>query len=94
VVGVSPIVGGRVVRGMADRLMPALGAEVSAPGVASLYADFLDGFVIDHADAALADAIEATGVAVEVTQAMMRAPEDAALLAKAALGLADRVRRA
>ena len=88
VVGVSPIVGGRVVRGMADRLLPAIGAEVSAPGVAALYADFLDGWVIDEADAAHADAIARTGVAVRVTDTIMRTPEVSAALARTALDLA------
>ena len=88
VVGVSPIVGGRVVRGMADRLLPAIGAEVSAAGVAALYADFLDGWVIDEADAAHADAIARTGVAVRVTDTIMRTPEVSAALARTALDLA------
>jgi LPPG:FO 2-phospho-L-lactate transferase len=62
VVGVSPIIGGAPVRGMADKLMPAVGAEVSAMGVARLYADFLDGFVIDAADAAAARLRRATSM--------------------------------
>jgi len=90
VVGISPIVGGAPVRGMADKLMPAVGAEVSALGVARLYQDFLDGFVIDLADASLAPQIEALGIAVEVTQTLMREPLDAASLAKSALALAER----
>lgn len=92
VVGVSPIVGGAVVRGMADKLLPSVGVEVSAAGVASLYEDVLDGWVIDGADAALEPAIAARGIAVEVTQTMMRTPEDAAGLAKATLALAERAR--
>jgi LPPG:FO 2-phospho-L-lactate transferase len=91
VAGVSPIVGGKVVRGMADRLLPIEGAEVSAAGVASLYADFLDGFVIDQVDEDSAKAIEGLGVGVEVTQTMMHTPEDAAALAKATLALAERL---
>jgi LPPG:FO 2-phospho-L-lactate transferase len=93
VVGVSPIVGGRVVRGMADRLLPAIGAEVSARGVAALYADFLDGWVIDHADAAHADGIAGTGVAVRVTDTIMRTPKVSAALARTALDLAAAVGR-
>lgn len=88
VVGVSPIVGGAVVRGMADRLLPAVGAEVSAAGVAALYRDFLDGWVIDLVDAALEPDVRALGVDVAVTNTMMREAEDAAALAKAALALA------
>lgn len=88
VAGISPIVGGAPVRGMADRLMPAIAAEVSAAGVASLYKDFLDGFVIDLVDRALAGAIEALGARVAVAQTLMGTVEDASALAKAALDLA------
>ena len=87
VVGVSPIVGGRVVRGMADKLLPAVGAEVSAAGVAGLYADFLDGWVIDTADAASADAIRATGVEVAVTDTMMVDVDVSTRLAETAVGM-------
>ncbi len=92
VVGVSPIVGGAPVRGMADKLMPAVGAEVSALGVARLYTDFLDGFVIDDADASLASSIASLGITVDVQQTLMRAPEDAAVLAKAVVALAEALR--
>jgi LPPG:FO 2-phospho-L-lactate transferase len=92
VVGVSPIVGGTVVRGMADKLMPVVGAEVSARGAAGLYEDFLDGFVIDAVDAETASSIEALEMVVESTQTMMHTPEDAAALAKVALALAERTR--
>ncbi len=88
VVGVSPIVGGDVVRGMADRLLRAVGAEVSALGVARLYADWLDGWVIDERDADLADAIGDLGIAVRVTDTMMDEVEVATALAEVALDLA------
>lgn len=91
VVGVSPIVGGAVVRGMADRLLPAVGAEVSALGVAELYADWLDGWVIDDTDADLAAAIRELGVEVAVTDTVMRTPEVAAQLASTVLELAGRL---
>lgn len=51
VVGVSPIIGGAPVRGMADACLTALGLPTSAAAVAGLYADFLDGWLIDDADA-------------------------------------------
>jgi LPPG:FO 2-phospho-L-lactate transferase len=88
VVGVSPIVGGAPVRGMADKLMPSAGVDVTAIGAASLYRDFLDGWVIDLVDASLATDIESFGVRVEIAQTLMHTPEDAAALAKAALELA------
>ncbi|HVL98798.1 MAG TPA: 2-phospho-L-lactate transferase [Egibacteraceae bacterium] len=87
VVGVSPIVGGRVVRGMADRLLPAAGAGTSAAGVAGLYADFLDGWVMDRADEGAAPALEARGLRVAVTDTIMRTPAVAEDVARAALAL-------
>lgn len=87
VAGISPIVGGKVVRGMADRLLPAVGAETSAAGVAGLYADVLDGWVIDHADAGAAPGLEDQGLRVAVTDTIMRTSEVSAGLARAALAL-------
>lgn len=87
VVGVSPIVGGRVVRGMADRLLPALGVDVSARGVAGHYADFLDGWVLDDADGAAATELRRRGLAVAVTDTLMRSVEVSESLARTALGL-------
>ena len=92
VVGVSPIVGGAVVRGMADKLLPIAGAEVSAHGVAGLYRDFIDGFVIDLVDEGESATIGELGVTVEATQTLMHTPEDAAALAKATLALAELLR--
>ena len=85
VTAVSPIIGGGVVRGMADKLMHTAGAEVSATGVASLYSDFVDAFVVDHRDEESISAIESLGVHGVATQAFMHTPDDAAVLAKVAL---------
>ncbi len=87
VVGVSPIVGGAVVRGMADRLLPAWGVETSAVGVASLYADLLDGWVVDEVDRGRAGEVAALGVDVAVTHTIMRDVEVAGALARTALEL-------
>ncbi len=87
VVGVSPIVGGAPVRGMADRLLPATGSEVTALAVAERYQGFLDGWVIDQADAVLADAVAALGVRVAVTDTVMRSVEVTDALARTALDL-------
>jgi len=51
VVGVSPLIGGAPVRGHADACLAALGMESTSQAVAGLYADFLDGWLIDDADA-------------------------------------------
>jgi LPPG:FO 2-phospho-L-lactate transferase len=87
VVGVSPIVVGEVVRGMADRLLPAAGSEVSASAVAERYADFLDAWVIDDRDAGLREQIEATGIRVAVTDTIMADREVTEALARTALEL-------
>ena len=62
VVGVSPIIGGRPVKGPADRLMGPLGIDVSCVGVARAYREFCSALVIDTADAADADRVAALGV--------------------------------
>jgi len=86
VVAVTPIVGGAPVRGMADKLLPAWGAEVSARGVAGLYAGLADAFVLDSVDAGQAADVAALGLEPVVAPTLMRTVEDAAALAKAALG--------
>lgn len=101
VVGVSPLIGGRPVRGHADACLRPLGVEVSAAGVAGLYADFLDGWLVDQTDSAVShgrdeqDASAATypsGVRVESTDILMRDIDGAARVAGAALDLAGRLR--
>jgi LPPG:FO 2-phospho-L-lactate transferase len=88
VAGVSPIVGGAPVQGMADRLMPAAGLEVSAAGAADAYRGLLSGWVIDEADRRLASRIEATGPRVAVTDTIMDGDAKAEALARTALDLA------
>ena len=85
VVAVTPIVGGAPVRGMADRLLPAWGVEVSARGVAGLYAGLADAFVLDTVDAGQAGDVSGLGLEPVVVPTLMRTVEDAAALAKAAL---------
>jgi LPPG:FO 2-phospho-L-lactate transferase len=85
VVAVTPIVGGAPVRGMADRLLPARGVEVSARGVAGLYAGLADAFVLDAVDAGQVGDVTALGLEAVVVPTLMRTVEDAAALAKAAL---------
>jgi LPPG:FO 2-phospho-L-lactate transferase len=87
-VAISPIIAGRPVKGPADRLLPCAGVEVSALGVASLYRGIASGIVIDRADARLAPAIRALGMAVRIEPTLMRDAQIAADLARAALELA------
>ena len=86
-VAVSPIVAGAALKGPADRLMRELGHEASVVGVARLYRDLAATLVVDTADAGLADAVEAEGMACVVTDTIMSSPDVAALLAKQVLGM-------
>lgn len=86
--GVSPIVGGAPVAGMADRLMPAAGLEVTALGAASAYRGLLRGWVVDERDADLAARIEEDlGMRVSVTDTIMADDRAAERVARAALEL-------
>jgi LPPG:FO 2-phospho-L-lactate transferase len=71
VVAVSGIVGGKALKGPADRMMASLGHETSALGVAALYADLVEGFVLDTVDASLEPAIRALGMRTLVTDTIM-----------------------
>jgi LPPG:FO 2-phospho-L-lactate transferase len=91
IVAVSPIVGGSAIKGPAGKMLASLGHEVSALGVARLYAGLIDGFVIDAQDAAIAPQIESLGMRVLVTEAIMGGPEDRARLAAETLAFAGRM---
>jgi LPPG:FO 2-phospho-L-lactate transferase len=71
VAAVSPIVGGKTIKGPADRMLRDQGIEASATSVARLYADFLDVLVIDTIDEALAEDIEGEGVRPVITNTIM-----------------------
>jgi LPPG:FO 2-phospho-L-lactate transferase len=85
VVGVSPIVGGKAIKGPADRIIASMGFEVSAFGVAKFYEDFLDHFVIDKVDENQKKRIEGLGVKVTVTNTVMSRLEDSVRLARIAM---------
>ena len=86
--GVSGIVAGQAIRGPADRMLASLGHEVSARGVARIYAGMVERFVIDQADAELAPSIEELGMEVSVLPTVMRDDAGRAGLARALLALA------
>jgi len=92
VVAISPIVGGAPVKGPADALLRGVGAEVSARGVARLYADLVDGYVLDERDRAEVGDVEALGLRTMAVDTLMRDPDVAAALARAVLDLADTLR--
>jgi LPPG:FO 2-phospho-L-lactate transferase len=82
VVAVSPIVGGAAVSGPAGRLMASAGLPVSAAGIARAYATWLDRLVFDEQDRALADEIQALGVAPVPAPTMMSSREAEITLAR------------
>jgi LPPG:FO 2-phospho-L-lactate transferase len=83
-VAVSPIVGGRALKGPADRMLRSLGYEVSAAGVACMYKDLVDGFVVDRADREEAR-ISSLGMRVLATDVVMRDEADRERLAREVL---------
>jgi len=93
IVAVSPIIGGQALKGPADRMLASLGHQATALGVATIYRPFLSGMVIDNADVELAGRIEALGMAVLVTDTIMRSEADRRRLAAEVLDFAEAVRR-
>ena len=88
IVGVSPIVGGTVVRGMADRCLPVLGVEVSAAGVGRHYGARKDGGLLDAWLVHAGDGAEVPGVDVREVPLLMSSPDATRDLAQAALDAA------
>jgi len=71
IAAISGIIGGRALKGPADRILASLGHEATALGVARIYAPWVDLFVLDAVDEALAPAIRALGPDVLVTDTIM-----------------------
>jgi LPPG:FO 2-phospho-L-lactate transferase len=88
VVGVSPLGGGRPVRGPADVCLRTIGVDESSAGVAGLYSDFLDGWLVDEED----PMPDRRGLEVVRRPLLMSSVEAAADMAGAALDLGLRLR--
>lgn len=87
-VAISPVVGGRSLKGPTDKFLRCARVEVSPLGVARLYhsaLNGLDGMVMDRADAGEAPRLEALGIRVRLEETLMRGPEDKRRVARAAL---------
>jgi len=89
VAAVSPIIGGRALKGPADRILSSLGLGASAAAVAELYRDFLDIFVLDREDAHLREEVERKGMKAVVTQTVMNSPQARQDLAQVVLEALD-----
>jgi LPPG:FO 2-phospho-L-lactate transferase len=87
-VGVSPIVGGKALKGPADRMLTSLGHESSALGVARIYRDLLDILVIDEVDRDLAPRVTNLGLQAAVAQTIMGDRQDRERLAAEVLAVA------
>ena len=81
-VAVTPIIAGAAVKGPAAAMLRAQGVEVSAAGVASLYADFCSAMVVDRRDAAVAPAVEALGLRAVLAETLMSGAAEAEALAR------------
>jgi len=92
-VAVSPIVGGKPVKGPADKLMEGKGIEMSAVGVAQIYEEFLDIMVIDKEDQHLTPRIEELGMRVVIEQTLMTSLARKKKLAQTVLAAAREQKR-
>ncbi|MGN6460690.1 MAG: 2-phospho-L-lactate transferase CofD family protein, partial [Pseudolabrys sp.] len=88
VVAISPIIGGEAVKGPTAKMMGELGIAVTAASAADHYAGLIDGFIVDHADAAIAPA---HAVTLDARPVLMRSLDDKIALAQATLAFADRL---
>ncbi|MEU0392141.1 2-phospho-L-lactate transferase [Streptomyces sp. NPDC006208] len=92
VVGLSPIVGDAPVRGMADKMLAAVGVEATAAAVAQHYGSgLLDGWLVDTVDAATVETVEAAGIRCRAVPLLMTDADATAEMARAALALAEEV---
>ncbi|MFI0223062.1 2-phospho-L-lactate transferase [Streptomyces lydicus] len=103
VVGLSPLVGDAPVRGMADKVLAAVGVESTASAVARHYgatkrlpaeggAGLLDGWLVDTVDAGRVPEVEAAGIRCRAVPLMMTDLDATAAMAREALALAEEVR--
>jgi LPPG:FO 2-phospho-L-lactate transferase len=94
VVGLSPVIGGAPVRGMADACLTTIGVQTSAAAVGAHYgAELLNGWLVDTADAAAALAPELTGITVRAVPLYMTDVPATAAMATAAIDLAKELTR-
>ncbi|HXM82581.1 MAG TPA: 2-phospho-L-lactate transferase CofD family protein [Burkholderiales bacterium] len=94
VVAVTPVVGGKALKGSAGKMMRDLGREPTALGAATEYRQLADGFVIDREDLALAEGVRSLGMQVLAVQTVMRTLDDRVALARSVLDFARSIREA
>lgn len=97
IVAVSPLIGGRAVKGPTAKIMQELGSDVGSVAVLRHYAGLIDGLLLDRGDAedaATREAAAASGVVLGAERTLMRSSTDRRRVAEAALALADALRSA
>ncbi|HUQ75296.1 MAG TPA: 2-phospho-L-lactate transferase CofD family protein [Burkholderiales bacterium] len=92
VIAVTPIVGGRALKGSAGKIMRELGREPSARSVAGEYLRLIDGFVLDSEDSTLVDSVASLGMDVVALPTIMRSLDDRVALAHEVLDFAATIR--
>ena len=96
VAAISPLVAGKPIKGPADRMLAGLGIEVSSVGIAELYQDFVDTFVLDQQDvehnSAPRQRLEKMGLAVIVTDTVMSDMDKSVVLARTVIEFAHQKR--
>jgi LPPG:FO 2-phospho-L-lactate transferase len=92
VIAVTPIVGGKALRGSAGKMMRELGKEPSARAVATEYLRIVHGFVIDQEDIAYAQSVRSLGIQVVAANTVMRTIDDRVELARGVLEFARAIR--
>ncbi len=89
-VAVSPFIGGKTVKGPADKMMQAMGFDPSGPGVATYYDGLIDALLIDSGDSQESEALEALGIMVGTADTLMQSLADKAQVAESVIDLAER----
>jgi len=92
VIAVTPLVGGKALKGSAGKMMRELGKEPSVRAVAGEYLRLIDGFVIDREDEIFAESVRSLGIAVRPTATVMRDANDRISLAQTTLDFAAGLR--
>jgi LPPG:FO 2-phospho-L-lactate transferase len=89
IVGISPIVGGKAIKGPLDKMMESLGLEVSPFSVAQLYRGLMRGYVVDEQDKSIASKITSLGMKVLATNTLMDSMEAKTKLARNTINFAE-----
>jgi LPPG:FO 2-phospho-L-lactate transferase len=92
IIAVSPIVGGRAIKGPTAKMMTELGLDTTAAELARHYRGLIDGFVLDDVDRDAVDAVERQGCTAMVTNTVMNSLSDRVSLARAVIAFAGRLR--